>query len=453
MKSRKLGVAWVLCGLALLVSTLLPSAGVFAASGEQGANSSSSDSSDYGNASTRKPRTIPYWSSSFKDPTNGITYPFTMVGSDPRLRQSTTVDTMIVPLSFTFVAGAQDLTALQIPPLNYFPTAQAVTMNGADNVADTIASPIFTPTDFPISSDTGVQFGDAFARAQFGKVGTGYHVILGQPRVSETVSIQVPESQGVAVLSPDNVMVGRVDSTWFKEQLAALIDDMNLKPTILPIFLTNNVVLYSGGNYLQLSLGGHGAGSPASNAPISLEGKDKIRTFVFAAYLTPNGLSRNPAISDIQALSHEVAEWIDNPFGINLVQPYQIPTAPGMCSSDLETGDVLAGVWFPLPGNPDLAAGLVWHPQDEAFLNWFARDGENPALAPADLGAGLDRGAGEPRPSPGHPDHRRGKRVPLNGRYTYMGPLIFGIGVPTQTGVTFPYAAFGHAAQACLAAA
>jgi hypothetical protein len=425
LKTRNLGVSWALVCLALLASALLPSAGAFAAGPADETNSSSQDSSDNGNASTRKPRTVPYWTSSFKDPTNGITYPFTMVGSDPSLRQSTTVDTMIVPLSFTFVAGAQDLTALQIPPLNYFPTTQAVTMNGADNVADTIASPIFTPTDFPISSDTGAQFGDAFARAQFGKVGTGYHVILGQPRVSETVSIQVPESQGVAVLSPGNVMVGRVDSTWFKEQLAALIDDMNLKPTTLPIFLTNNVVLYSGGNYLQCcTLGGHGAGSPASNAPISLAGKEKIRTFVFAAYLTPNGLSRfppapNAGLSDIHALSHEVAEWIDNPFGINLVQPYRIPTAPGACSSDLETGDVLAGVWFPLPGNPDLAAGLVWHPQDEAFLNWFARDGENAALAPA------------------------------KGRYTYMGPSIFGIPVRARTGVTFPYAAFEHAALAC----
>jgi hypothetical protein len=373
----------VLCGLALLVSTLLPSAGVFASSGEKGANSSSSDSSDNGNASTRKPRTVPYWSSSFKDPTNKVTYPFTMVGSDPTLGQSTTVDTMIVPLSFTFVAGAQDVSVLEALAPNYFPTALAATMNGADNVADTIASPIFTPTDF--SSDTGVQFGDAFARAQFGKVGTGYHVILGQPRVAETVSIQVPESEGVAVLSPAHVLVGRVDSTWFKEQLAALIDDMNLKPTTLPIFLTNNVGLYSGGNYLPpfcCSLGGHGAGSPASNAPISLDGKDKIRTFVFATYLTPNGFSRNPSLSDIHALSHEVAEWIDNPFGINVVQPYQIPTPPGVpeaCSAALETGDPLVGVGIPVAGT---AAGFSWHPQDELFLNWFARDGEDPGLAP-----------------------------------------------------------------------
>jgi hypothetical protein len=394
LKSRKLGVAWVLCGLALLASTLLPSAGVFASSGEQGANSSSSDSSDNGNASTRKPRTVPYWSSSFTDPTNRVTYPFTMVGSDPTLGQSTTVDTMIVPLSFTFVAGAQPVSVLDVLAPNYVPTALAATMNGADNVADTIASPIFTPTDFPVSSDTGVQFGDAFARAQFGKVGT-YHVILGQPRVAETVSIQVPESEGVAVLSPApapaNVLVGRVDSSWFKARLAAIIDDMNLKPTTLPIFLTNNVGLYSDGNYLPpfcCSLGGHGAGSPASNAPISLEGKDKIRTFVFAAYLTPNGFSRNPAISDIQALSHEIAEWIDNPFGINVVQPYQIPTPPGApeaCSAALETGDPLVGKAVPVPRNPSASAGLSWHPQDELFLNWFARNGEDQGLAPKPL--------------------------------------------------------------------
>jgi hypothetical protein len=188
---------------------------------------------------------------------------------------------------------------------------------------------------------------------------------------------------------------------------------MELQPTVLPIFLTNNVGLYSDSNFSHCcSIGGHGAGSPASNAPISLAGKEKIRTFVFAAYLTPNGFSRNPALSDIHALSHEIAEWIDDPFGINVVQPYRIPTSPsGACGSELEIGDPLAGVWFPMAGNPNAAAGFKWHPQDVLFLNWFARDGEGPGLAPAD------------------------------GRYSFMGPMTTGIGGP--------YAAFGHSAQAC----
>ncbi|MEP6752470.1 MAG: hypothetical protein ABI959_06980 [Candidatus Dormiibacterota bacterium] len=415
MKSRKLGVSWALVGLALLVSALAPSAGVFAAGADE--HSTSSSDSEHGNASSRKPRTVPHWSSSFTDPTNQVSYPLTMVGSDPRLGQSTTVETRIIPLSFTFVAGAQDVSVLNVPPRNYFPAALAATMNGADNVADTIASPIFTPTAFPLTGDSGVQFGDAFARAQFGKVGTGYHVILGRPRVAETVTIRVPETAGVAVSNPLGVLIGRVDATWFRQRLAHLIDEMELRPTVLPIFLTNNVVLYSDANYLHCcTLGGHGAGSPASDAPITLAGKEKVRTFVYAAYLTPNTFPRFPApyagLSDISSLSHEVAEWIDDPFGINVVQPYHVPTSPsGACASELEIGDPLTGVWFPIAGNPNAAAGNVWHPQDELFLNWFARDGEDPGLAPAD------------------------------GRYSFAGPMTTGIGGP--------YGAFGHSAQAC----
>jgi hypothetical protein len=64
-----------------------------------------------------------------------------------------------------------------------------------------------------------------------------------------------------------------------------------------------------------------------------------------------------------------------------------------------------------MPGNPNPAAFGVWHPSDEVFLNWFARNGQGADLAPAD------------------------------GRYTYMGPFTTGIGGP--------YGAFGVAAQAC----
>jgi hypothetical protein len=421
LKPRNLSLAWGLAVLALLGTALLQSTAAFAAARADETSASSSDSSDEGDAtSPGRSKTVPHWSSSFTDPTTQVTYPFTMVGSDPRQERSTTVKTEIIPLTFKFVAGNQDVSVLDVPsfpPSGYFPTALAVSMDGRDNVASTIASPVFTPADFPISGDTGVQYGDAFMRAQFGKVGTGYHVILGQPKVARSVSIRVPESKGVAVLNPVGVLVGRVDSTWFKERLARLIDDLEIKPSTLPIFLTNNVFLYQGGNFLNCcGLGGHGAGSPTSTEPVSITGHKAVRTFVFAAYIAPNSFPRFGAPfagqSDIHSLSHEIAEWMANPFGGNAVQPYQIPTAPpGACSSVLETGDPVAGVWFPMPGNPDAAAGSLWHPQDGVFLNWFARDRESPDLAPAD------------------------------GRYTFMGALT--------TGLHGPFAAFGHSAQAC----
>ena len=421
MKRRKFSLAWALAA-ALMGAALVPASTAFAAARDDASTSSSESDSTSGNnngESSRKARTVPTWASSFTDPTNGVSYPFTMVGSDPRQGGSTTVRSEIIPLKFKFVAGNQDVSVLNVPARGYVAKAIVATMNGADNVADTIASPVFTPSNFAISADSGVQFGDAVMRAQFGKVGTGYHVKLGKPKVMETVTIRVPETKGVAVLNPLGVLVGRVDADWFKQRLERLLLSEDIKPTTLPIFLTQNVFLYQDRNFAHCCiLGGHGAGSPTSSAAPSSndEGSNALQTFVYAAYISPNSFPRFPApyagLSDIHSLSHEIAEWMDSPFGTNMVQSYRIPTAPpGTCSAILETGDPVTGVWFPLPGNPNVAAGGVWHPEDVAFLNWFARDGEASGLAPADA------------------------------RYTYMGALTTGIGGP--------FAAFGQAAHAC----
>src|SRR5437762_1031368 len=93
----------------------------------------------------RTTRTIPYWSSSFADPTNGVTYPFTMVGADPRTGASTTVPTEIIPLRFNFVAGKQNTQSLALPEFGYpAPAPLAVSMDATGHdVAQTVASPVF----------------------------------------------------------------------------------------------------------------------------------------------------------------------------------------------------------------------------------------------------------------------------------------------------------------------
>jgi hypothetical protein len=421
LQRRNFRVAWALTGAMIVAAALIP-ASAFATGDDSLASSPRSDwapTNDRGDVekSFGGSHTVPHWTSSFTDPTNHVTYPFTMVGTDPRLGGSTTVDTVIIPLTFKFVAGSQDVSMLTAR--GYVATTHDMSMNGADDVAATVASPIFTPADFPISGDSGVQYGDAVMRSQFGKVGTDYHVNLGQPKILKPVSISVPQDKGVAVFNPLGVLTGIVDTTWFKERLRHAIDERHVDPTTLPIFLSHNVFLYQDGNYLHCcTIGGHGAGSPTSTAPVVVDGKGRkpVHTFVFAAYITPNSFRGFPApfagLSDINSLSHEISEWMTNPFGGNMVQPYRVPLAPpGTCGSALETGDVVAGIWFPMPGNPNAAAGGVWHPQDEAFLNWFARNGEAAGLAPAD------------------------------GRFTFMGPITVGIGGP--------FGAFGLPAQAC----
>jgi hypothetical protein len=103
-----------------------------------------------------------------------------------------------------------------------------------------------------------------------------------------------------------------------------------------------------------------------------------VQTFVFAAFITPNTFVNfdDPGfgLGDIHALSHEVSEWYDDPFVNNFVNPWLTPTAPQYgCTGILETGDPVVGFWFPLPGNPQLNSNGVWHPEDEVYFSWFAR--------------------------------------------------------------------------------
>ena len=80
-------------------------------------------------------------------------------------------------------------------------------------------------------------------------------------------------------------------------------------------------------------------------------------------------------LQDIHALSHEVAEWLDDPFGNNLVQPWAVPTAQQYgCTNVLETGDPVVGIGWEQP-----VGGTTYHPEDEVFKSWFARD--NPSVA------------------------------------------------------------------------
>ena len=56
-------------------------------------------------------------------------------------------------------------------------------------------------------------------------------------------------------------------------------------------------------------------------------------------YAQPNG-GVNWALQDIHAISHEIAEWADDPFVNNTVEPWLTPTAPQYgCTDILETGN------------------------------------------------------------------------------------------------------------------
>jgi hypothetical protein len=397
-------------------------------------------------------KTIPHWTFQYTDPTNDTTYPITMVGSDPRSGDvNTAVHTVIVPLKLNFVAGNQDTSALDdLGFAGFRATPLTRTFDGSTRVQDVLNSPIFS-SSFTTPGDMGgdtAQVGDAFVRSQWNKIGTGYHVSLVNDAVLPTQTLNVPANKGLAYqrpvgawreangFGPTDTVTGVADYAWFSAYLQQLIGSLHISPTTVPIFLTDNVLLYEGhGNYLNCCvLGYHGAAKVTGNGSGSANGngKQQVQTFIYAAWSTPGsysgflpdylGLPSYPwptrGLADIHALSHEVSEWLDDPFVNNAVQPWLTPTAPQYgCTGVLETGDPVVGVWFPYNGNTAQApTGTTYygqyHPEDEVDAQWFGRGGVEPAVSST-----------------------------WDGRLTFMGPRTTGLGGA--------YAGFGSYAQGC----
>jgi hypothetical protein len=447
-KSKWLGACLL---LAMLATALAGSAAAASKAAKPDVSASFTTAGSVAPQFLANARTIPHWTFQYTDPTNGVTYPITIVGSDPNGGGSTTVHTVIVPLKLNFVAGNQNTSALNdlgfagftAPPLNH-------SFDGSTRVQDVLNSPIFGSnftTPAVMGGDTA-QVGDAFMRAQANKIGTGYHVRLTNDAVMPTQTLNVPASKGLAYqrpvgawreangYGPTNTITGVADISWFSSYLQQLINSLHISPTTVPIFLTDNVLLYIGhGNYTNCCvLGYHGAAQPVGGGSGSANGNGKqpVQTFMYAAWSTPGsysgfltdytGVRSAPSptrgLADIHALSHEVTEWLDDPFVNNAVQPWLTPTAPQYgCTGVLETGDPVVGVWFPYSGNTAAApTGTTYygqyHPEDEVEAQWFGRGGVESVL--------------------GHS---------YNSYLTFMGPLTTGLGGP--------YAGFGTYAQGC----
>lgn len=323
-------------------------------------------------------QTIPYFRSSFTDPTNGVTYAYTMVGTNPAKGDATTtVKTVIIPMRFTFTQA---------------PAGADATLDGSTKTALTIQSPVFQNADIGLAASTtasaaptapGVapdpryinepsdvtQVGDAIYRAQWGKSNSGYHVLLGQPTVLPTVSYTVPSNLGYMIVgSVSKRRIGLMDNGWFSNRLQETLRAYHVPPDVLPIFLVYNTFLYRGSSCC--TLGYHGA-----TTSLNGKGQQLVNTYMFASYSDRGIFAANTGdafsyISDIHALSHEVSEWYDDPFVNNRVQPWLTPTAPQYgCTSYLETGDPVVGYGFTVSLN-----GTDYHPEDEVHSTWFARE-------------------------------------------------------------------------------
>jgi hypothetical protein len=295
---------------------------------------------------------VPTWTSHFTS--GGNSYSYTMVGANPTTSNATTkIPTVIIPLIFK--SGS-----LTITPL-------------AAGCGDTTAaltrvqkSPLFNNVAYKIGTTnlgTG-QYIDIFQRANFwqsvGSVTPNYHTTLSPVTVAPAQTITVPKGRGAVFgYACTGHPIGEVITSVVANALPGLLTKLKIPKTSFPLFVSYDVVEVSKLGANGVIFGWHSETS--SN-----------QTYGIGTYLDPGVFT---GAADVSALSHEVGEWVNDPFGNNLVPQWGHIGQVAGCQNNLEVGDPLSGT---TPISVKLN-GFTYHLQDLAFFSWFAR--ESPSIA------------------------------------------------------------------------
>jgi hypothetical protein len=288
--------------------------------------------------------TLTQWNGNFKDLTNR-TVNYTMVGTNPASTNVTTkTPVYIFPVKMVYGATNGNHT---------FDPKNTVLSNGKTVIKNIIASPMFSKSVNFTQGGTNLgttQYIDAFQRGNFWSTvasNSSYHVLLGAPVVLPEQTITVTPALGKVINNPfGSGIVGTYDINAFDAQLQIwMAAQTKITPGVLPLFITYDVFLTSGG----CCIGGYHSANGAQPGG---------QTYSHATYVdSPGSFSQ-----DVSALSHEIGEWMDDPFVDNHVNCND--------NSIMEDGD-------PLEGNANYGAypytlgGFTYHLQSLVFIGYF----------------------------------------------------------------------------------
>jgi hypothetical protein len=325
---------------------------------------------------------------------DGNSYTGTIVGASPFTdpKSQTSIPTKLIPVivvtNSVFAGVDSNGNILTAPGVTQFdPTIAEPCLAAPNNVPLTLIqhSPILQVADFNFGgTDVGTtQYVDAFQRAEFfellgkhGDNGNGdndgtkqikYHVVLDPVGTLQAIVINIPAASGVAY--PAAVFggcsagtEGIIDLTVLRNDLVAALPTLvaqGVTPSTFPIFSLHNVVECEGPGCSTFSantaccvLGFHSAVGLQTYSPSDFD---------------TSGIFVSP-VPDVSIMSHEVAEWMNDPFGQNPVPAWgHIGQQPG-CQGNLEVGDPLSGTLAPPIAMPN---GFTYHMQELAFFSWF----------------------------------------------------------------------------------
>jgi hypothetical protein len=325
---------------------------------------------------------LPLWTFNVSSDRDGNRYTGVMVGTNPFDEGSgqTNVATQIVPIIFkTHTIGnsvdANGIIATTPGNTTFNPTqADRACLGSRNNNPLRLfqQSPIFRSADFNYGgTDVGrTQTTDAFQRANFWKVidREDYHVTLGPITNFNPIVIDVPAANGLALATtslgppafcaPMAIVDINLFDLFINNNILPALAPFGVNHGTLPIFLLYNSVL-SFGDPTDLAncciLGYHGTGNNDQTQTYSPMDFDSTGLFGVS------GL-------DIATATHEVAEWMDDPFGNNPTPAWGHTGQVGGCQGNLEVGDPLSGTEAPRIVMPN---GFTYHLQELAFFSWF----------------------------------------------------------------------------------
>jgi hypothetical protein len=252
-----------------------------------------------------------------------------MVGSNPMTSAtSTTIPVEIIPIELAFSDGT--------------------TLDASHAVTGMPNSPLFVNGSYAAGT---TQYGDAVMRSEFWKYASGknYHVLLGTPVMESTVRETVPAADGYTQILLNGSKTGFVTFDWFVKTIEPqIIQQLRIDPRTLTVFATYRTKVIEPSGHCCYS-GYHGA------FQLSTANGSAIATTAWASVTS----------TSVETLSHEVAEWLNDPFYTNATPKWVQPGTSLCGGSDLEVGDPVTRYTFSVNG---------YGMQDEAFYSWFSRD-------------------------------------------------------------------------------
>jgi len=397
---------WLVCALIALVfsgaatfgqqKTQLPKQNPFirptkSAAPSAEASVKSNAASNALNNSSKSSATLPLFNYEVTSSRDGNTYEGTIVGRSPFTDAFgfTAVPSQIVPVVivtnsvFAGVdASGNIVTAPGVTTFN--PSAADDSCLAAPNDVPlrlVQQSPIFNAADFNYGgTDVGLtETTDAFQRANFYKLlnfgnvpfddNVFYHVLLSPVKTVTAIIINIPAASGVAY--PSAVFGGCpggteaiVDIAAYEPGLfnaiSATLGAQGVNPGSFPMFVTHNVVECEGPN----------CGALAPNTACCILGfhDSSGQQTIGTADFDTSEIFVSP-VPDVSDMSHEVGEWMNDPFGNNLVPAWGHTGQQPGCQNNLEVGDPLSGTLAPPIVNPK--NGFTYHLQELAFFSWF----------------------------------------------------------------------------------